>query len=715
MSLFGGNNATQNSRILGYRVSTSIAGSVIKIVFGTARIPGNVIWTGDWKANKADGKASKGKYGGSYTYQTAGQVALCRGPIPGIVAVWQNQTKNGSADTSWLNATSIDSLGLTALNGDFGQAPWSYLTTNHPDQALGYSDTALVCKPDWDLGTSGVMPNYSYEVTGLDVYSGKKDALATDCIKRLLTDDRLGAGFTEAEVDVSEAENYCLVNGVFISPVLDQQRPASEWISQLLLVANAEAVWSEGVLKIRSRGDTAREFFTPNVTPVIDLTTSDFKDKEEPVRIQRADPRDAPNSLKLNWTNRDNQYNTEPFEAQDQALIDTYGPKPATPVDALGITSAALASQIANLELKRRAYFRARYKFKLGFEHIALEPMDVVTLTVEIGGTIYQGLDHTRARMLSIAEDGDGYLDCEAEEMPQGASNPVTHPAQKGGGFSAPTNATPGDINEPIFYEAAAAQTETLGVPYALLIGLSGGPYWGGCTVWRSWDGTTYEAVGRQFGASKMGTLSDSLPTGSDPDETNTCSVDLLESFGTLASVSTDDADAFKSLCLVEDELISYETADLTAAYNYDLTYLRRGVYGSPVATHASGSTFLVMDKQCFEWDYQLGDIGKTVYFKFTSFNTYGAGEQALADATPYPYTLVGGLSGSIDETPTGAMDGSNTTFTLSFTPNPPESLWLELNGIFQDPGIDFTLSGNTITFTVAPKADDWMVARYSH
>ena len=121
MGLFGGNtNATQNSRLLGYRVQTSIAGSAIKIVFGTNRVPGNVIWTGDWKAVKASGKAGKGKYGGNYNYKTAGIVALCWGQIPGVVAVWQNQTQNGQADTSWLNATTIDSLGLTTLTGANG-------------------------------------------------------------------------------------------------------------------------------------------------------------------------------------------------------------------------------------------------------------------------------------------------------------------------------------------------------------------------------------------------------------------------------------------------------------------------------------------------------------------------------------------------------------------------------------------------------------------
>jgi len=53
--------------------------------------------------------------------------------------------------------------------------------------------------------------------------------------------------------------------------------------------------------------------------------------------------------------------------------------------------------------------------------------------------------------------------------------------------------------------------------------------------------------------------------------------------------------------------------------------------------------------------------------------------------------------------------------FTLSFTPNPTASLTLWKNGVEQDPTRWYTLSGNTITFTVAPLATDKHVAQYTH
>ncbi len=68
-----------------------------------------------------------------------------------------------------------------------------------------------------------------------------------------------------------------------------------------------------------------------------------------------------------------------------------------------------------------------------------------------------------------------------------------------------------------------------------------------------------------------------------------------------------------------------------------------------------------------------------------------------------------------IREIPSGTMNGSNTVFTTTKAPSPPWAFWLFLNGVMQNPfgtgspvsGGDYTLSGNTITYAVAPKSTD--------
>jgi hypothetical protein len=53
-----------------------------------------------------------------------------------------------------------------------------------------------------------------------------------------------------------------------------------------------------------------------------------------------------------------------------------------------------------------------------------------------------------------------------------------------------------------------------------------------------------------------------------------------------------------------------------------------------------------------------------------------------------------------VRETPSGAVNGSNTTFTLANTPNPPGTEQLLLNGLLLESGAgnDYTISGTTIT-----------------
>lgn len=84
-------------------------------------------------------------------------------------------------------------------------------------------------------------------------------------------------------------------------------------------------------------------------------------------------------------------------------------------------------------------------------------------------------------------------------------------------------------------------------------------------------------------------------------------------------------------------------------------------------------------------------------------------------DALYANYLVAGGVSGStISETPTGAINGTNTTFTLSYTPI-AGSLLLPLNGLYLFPSIGYTISGNILTLITAPQTGDTLYAQYSH
>ncbi|MBZ5604373.1 MAG: hypothetical protein LAO79_18885 [Acidobacteriia bacterium] len=68
-------------------------------------------------------------------------------------------------------------------------------------------------------------------------------------------------------------------------------------------------------------------------------------------------------------------------------------------------------------------------------------------------------------------------------------------------------------------------------------------------------------------------------------------------------------------------------------------------------------------------------------------------------------------------ETPGGAVNGSNTVFTLLFAPSPQASLDLYRNGLLMKLGTDYTLNTNVITFITAstPQVGDLVVASYRY
>jgi putative tail protein len=431
------------------------------------------------------------------------------------------------------NGQPLQQLALTLFNGSRPQSPWPYLVSNHPGQDLGYNGIAYVAASAMDLGSSGSLPNYTYEVLGLLPFGGGiTDAEPGAIIDDLLTNPFYGVGWSSALIgDYSNFSAYCIANGIFFSPVIDSQQSAASVIDDLADLANGAAVWSEGLLKLKSYGDTTMvgngSVFVPDTEPVYDLSDRDFirKGNDDPVVIVRKSRADLVNDVKIEFVNRANSYNVEIAEDKDDAAIALYGLKSGTPRQAHAVTDAAVAKKVANQKRLRSVYVDGgnAYRFTLGWQYILAEPMDLVTLTDS-----NLGLEKHQVRITSIKENESGELEFEAEEFPWGTATPTAYPYAAGAGFAPNQQADPGSVNAPIVFEAN--NRISLSTAYELWMGVSGGPNWGGCHVWLSADGSSYRQIGTIHGPARMGVLTASLAAGSDPDVTNTLAVDLSQS-----------------------------------------------------------------------------------------------------------------------------------------------------------------------------------------
>jgi hypothetical protein len=335
--------------------------------------------------------------------------------------------------------------------------------------------------------------------------------------------------------------------------------------------------------------------------------TESFTD--DPVHIVRSTPADANNMIQVECLDRSNSYNTTIVEAFDQASIDVYGVRRDTSLKGNAIVDPTFTGPVAaQLLLQRSLYFRNTYTFQLGWKYCLLEPMDLVQIT-----DTRLGAEALTVRVTAVEEDDEGTLAITAEDFFGGYSTAVLYPKQGAAGYVPNYNSAPGDVNPPLIFEPPAG---LLSADLEIWVGLSGGGNWGAAQVWISSDGSSYALAGTVDGPATQGVLTTDLPAHASPDTADTLAVDLSESRGALMSVSATDAQNLATLSYVGGELLAYETANLTASFQYDLTALYRGAYGSAIADHPLGSQYALLNKAIGRFPYPANLIGQTIYRK---------------------------------------------------------------------------------------------------
>jgi hypothetical protein len=556
-------------------------------------------------------------------------------------------------------------LGFTFKAGDAAQEPWAYMATAHPDKAVGYGSTCYVARSGMDLGASNSLKNHSFEVVGFcSGANAEGDANPAAALFDMLTHPVHGMGFPAASIGpLDDYRLYAKEAGLLVSAAFEAQKTGLEAVKGLLECTNSMPVWSDGRLRVLPLGDLPVGEWRPNSTPLYALTCDDFLSggpDDDPVEVSRRPASDAHNQVKVKFKDRATAYSEGIAEANDLAMQDLHGLRPAPDFSADCIARADAAQTLAQTLLQRHVGVRNEYKFRLGWRYTLLEPGDLVTLT-EPG----LGLAGTPVRITAVEEDEEGDLTITAEDWPNGIATAVAYPAPPGGGGAPNMAAEPGDCRPPVVFEPPGDLT---GGRLQVMIGTSGGPEWGGCEIHASRGDDTYSLVGRIIAPARHGTLTQALAAypGLNPDAGSTLAVELSGGGG-LVGATEADAAAWETLSYVSTptgyELLSYRAATLTAASRYALKSLRRGLFSTPAAAHAAGQRFMRLDSAVAAIDLERWDVGETIWLKFPSFNRYGLALQDLADVRAVAYKILGaGLT----------TWAAPTAVTIAVTAKPP-------------------------------------------
>jgi hypothetical protein len=656
--------STTATAIAGIQIQTSSYGLTIPVVFGTNRVAANLVWFGNFTPVPHTTSTSSGGKGigkvtskdTTYTYTAAAILAVAEGPIAGIRSVWKDKDK-----------TTLGALGLTVFTGSPTQATWSFLTgyntsgnwaaeqaygyngqgASFTNQAINYSGTAYLASGAYDLGDSAAVPNHGFEVQGFNIYSGKDDANPADIIPVMTSSQQFGMGLSLFQIDpLTQYSLYCRAAGLFFSPAYTDQAAGADRLKELTDASNSAILWSNGLLKIIPYGDKAISAngatYTPNMTPLFDLTDDDFQPGDDPVRISRSTPDDAPNSFSMEILNRAGQYNAEIVTSDDQAQIERFGLKAAPVITAHFICDSTVAKNALELIKQRAVYIRNNYEFDLDARYPMLEPMDIVTLTDA-------GMNMLRfpVRIIQIDENDDGYT-VTAEDLLIGSASAAAYTHDNGLRWQQIINASPMNAAAPIIFELPADPnySGSTGLTVGIAVGGQASDLlYGGCRVWLSLDGTNYKNEGVIYGSSRYGITTSALPAHAPGSDTTTTLGISLRSNRQMISGSAADVAKGTTLMNVGGEFLAYQAATLTGTNAYNLTTLNRGLYNTTAPAQAAGAPWVRIDDAiAILSDLDLKLIGQTVYIKLTAFNTYRTGEQDLSAVSAYTYTITGNV-----------------------------------------------------------------------
>lgn len=616
----GRNTTNRADMIADFQINTASYGEVVPEILGTTRVSGNIIDYEDFTAHEHKSTTRTGKGGGSkhteitYTYTVAAAIGLCEGPIKGIGKVWRDKEVYQYPN---------EKIELTLFKGDYGQTPWPYMLSKHPDKAMPYSGLAYMAGVV-DLGDRGSLPQYNFEIQGKLLETGDGvDVNPADYIVHVL--QSVGADVVIDGIDNFRA--YCKAADILIStPPNQKSAKAQQVINDIAEITNSLVFWSTDRLKIVPLADKPIGDWTPANQIQYDLTADDFiaGSDGQLILYKRKDSSEAYNEATVEFINRANSYEKETVSFEVVADVQRNGLKPASKKSAHYLYTKARAQYYAEQLAMKRLYAKTQYTFRLDWAFCALEVGDLVTLTDESCQ-----LDHQIVVITSVNEAADGQLELTAEGKPAGTYAPAKYNVHENERPFVDYNQEAPSVNDVAIFQTVGDVGGN-----QIFVGVNAPNGWGGCSVWVSDNDQTYQRIGNISQQARMGRTKYGFAQNG-----NFCNVVINQ--GVLKSGTHIDAERGNTLCWVNGEALSYENVEVHPNNWYTLQGLVRGQYGTNAINHNADERFVRVDEALFRYPYRKEDIGKTIYLKFTSMNLFGTNEQGLDEVQSYQYTIV--------------------------------------------------------------------------
>ncbi len=583
-----------------------------------------------------------------YSADNSGNFTFNSGDIGKTLLIkWQ------SKDTT-IN-TAHATLNYSVINGTQGQAPWSHLTSLHPDQAIGYSGMALWCWPHIDLGANNSLPQYAAEGVWTQYMAGGGIAGANpaDVITAILTNPQWGVGIDPSLIgDWTNARNFWQANGFFISLGQDTQSTAMNVISQILDAGQGVMFWANGQIQVAVYGDTSvagnGAIYQPDTQPVVEFNVTDFvaQGGAEPIKVETQPLNHVYNRVRVEWLNALQDYNTEIVVEEDSASIVQNGLYEEGQQSWPFIRYVAQAQWAANLRLKRFTNIRDTYTFTVPTRYRPLlRLMKLVTLTWD-----HMGWNQKPLRIIKIEESHAG-LNLTLEEFPYGASQPTLYPKLTAQAQNTnPALISPGNTDL-VVVEIPDQMNNYAGREYRIYADAVTPDNWGGTNIYFSGDNSEFTLLGMITQSVMMGTLGGSgMTAGSGDPDTQTITVVDTNDVPLNSATAYDFANKIALLAIIDVsgsyEIMAYSNVTLVGANTYHVNTFHRGLFGTTRAAHSSGANVIQLGEAFLSFQADPSQDGQTVYFRAASFNKLQGRLQDLTTLSSLNVTLNGNNPG---------------------------------------------------------------------
>jgi len=609
-AVFGGtaSRTIEGGRLKDLTVQTSAYGEPISRVYGTMRLPGNVIWSSGLKETRSEKTEGGGGKGGgqkvttvTFNYSASFAVALSGREISDVGRIW--------ADGKLLR----DSSGKLAIGGNLRIYKGTAFQDSDPmiealegqNNVNAFRSLAYVVFDDLELGEyANRIPNLTFEV----IADAGGEILLSSIISDICELSRLPT------YDTSDLTQ--MVGGYMI-PGPMKSRSAIEELAQIY---NFDVVEQENSLLFRTLDRVS------DITVASDdLTVSSGKSGASDIIIlTRAQDMELPREIGLSFIDPDRDYQTGHQRARRLNVASDIVRQNAYPL----VITSDQAKSVSEIQLDMSWFGRETASFTLSHKYSDLVPGDIVTLTIN---------DELQDFLLQETEIGLKGVSCLAVKFSKSSLDRNSF---------ADSGAVPGQLVE----DLAASQFfpldmptitgENVTSPVLFWTVAAGTGKWDGAGLFISRDNDqTYTQIDFTSSDAVSGIVENILADGPTAywDDANDILVRLDNPSHSLFGETIDAVLNGANVAWVGGEIIQFQQAVLQLDGSYRLSGLLRGRRGTErnVNGHGTAEVFILLTQVTVNTGgMNFSDIGNIYQFK-----TVTSGSR-VEDASPINHTF---------------------------------------------------------------------------